>query len=193
MYEWDSVELALDTPYNPAFPWLQPARTRGNLLSLERVWLAADTPQAPWLPMPEHLRLGWQAGLPYWVDLDASELEAVWQYAHGIIHLIEEAGTRLELNIAHWGYAGPGRKHPAYTPLYVPLFLAPRYPRYEHSHSGGVLLAEHPPVVVQKPRGKHDLPNLIVRALVEEGIAAWVGCSARLHGYCPGNCPLVRH
>jgi hypothetical protein len=104
--------------------------------------------------------------------LDGTELEAIWNYAHSLVHAIEEAGTKLELDIAHWGYAAPGRRHPAFTPLYVPMLLLARYPRYEHSHAG-IVLGEHPPVVIQKPRGRSDLPNLITRALVEEGTLAW--------------------
>lgn len=172
MFTWDSVELAIDTPFDPAFPWLQPARTRGNLLSLDRRWLAATSPTSPFLPAPQHLRLEWREGLPYWADLDGVELEAAWNYVHSLVHAIEEAGTNLTLDIAHWGYAAPGRRHPAFTPLYVPLFLSPRYPRYLHSHAG-IVLAEHPPVVIQKPRGRNDLPILVARALVEEGVAAW--------------------
>jgi|GEM_PF-2138646 len=181
MFTWDSVELAVDTPFDPAFPWLQPARTRGNLLSLDRRWLGATSPASPSLPVPQHLRLEWREGLSYWSDLDGLpywsdqngvELEAVWNYVHSLVHVLEEAGTRLTLDLAHWGYAAPGRRHPAFTPLYVPLFLPPRYPRYSHSHAG-IVLAEHPPVVIQKPRGRNDLPVLVARALVEEGVAAW--------------------
>ncbi|HEX2912266.1 MAG TPA: hypothetical protein VH186_15770 [Chloroflexia bacterium] len=175
MTSWDTLELAIDTPYDPQFPWLQPARTRPNRLDLSRLWLKADSATSPHLPVPPHLRLLWKEGLPYWAELDGVELEATWNYVHGVIHLLEEQQTRLALDIAYWGYAAPGagRAHPAFTPLYVPLNVAPRYPRYAHSHTDGVVLAEHPPVKVQKPRGKSDLPHLVARALTEENITAW--------------------
>lgn len=173
IFTWDSVELAIDTPFDTAFPWLQPARTRGNLLSLDRRWLSATSPVSPSLPAPEYLQVEWHEGLPYWADLDGMELEAVWNYAHSLLHRIEESGTKLTLDLAYWGYAAPGRMHPAFTPLYVPMFLSARYPRYSHSHAG-IALAEHPPVILQKPRGRSDLPSLVARALVGEGITAWL-------------------
>ena len=84
MFTWDSVELAIDTPFDPAFPWLQPARTRGNLLSLDRRWLAATSPASPFLPVSRRI-CGLNGGKGYRTGLTWTE----WSWKRSGITLME--------------------------------------------------------------------------------------------------------
>jgi hypothetical protein len=72
-----------------------PASVRGNLLDLQRVWLDADSPTSPSLPVPHHLQLVWQHGLPYWSDLNEQDFLHLGRFVSGVRQLLDYQPTHL--------------------------------------------------------------------------------------------------
>lgn len=75
---------------------------RGNLLDLEHVWANADSPLAPYAPIPAHLRLGFYDGLPYWSGLTTQDIEDIQLFSRQVQMLLFREQCRFLWAGGYW-------------------------------------------------------------------------------------------
>lgn len=156
---------------------------RGNLLDLEHIWQAANSPRDDFEAAPAQLKLIWHEGLPHWKGLTSADLANINEFSSAVRELLtlHETKVRWDSNFTSKLELTPLQDcnstglAPAFTLVQLPSGLKVRRPRYDHSHSTQAdPKMSHPPVKVKWPRGgRSGLADFVVEALLAENILAF--------------------
>ncbi len=163
---------------------------RGNLLDLAHIWADADGPDSPYQPIPSHLQVVWQDGLPYWTGLNAADQQAIERVTGSVEQLLTRQEVRLKWLPFHKyrdlyppintdGQAQAAPLCPAFTLVAIPAKFRMPSPRYSHTHTQAEL-KNHPPIKVRWPEpGFGGLRDFLLEAMKLEGIETWGWPTAR--------------
>jgi len=157
---------------------------RGNLLDLAHIWADADSPDSAFQPIPSHLLVVWQEGLPYWSGLSEADQQAIERVTARVEQLLTRQEVRLKWLPFHKhpdlypladteAQSAAAHLYPAFTLVAIPAKFRMPSPRYSHTHTQDEM-KNHPPIRVRWPDpGFGGLRDFLTEAMKLEGIETW--------------------